>query len=102
YEYKADYDSSVFDKIKSIKIHFHSKIAPYSNCHNYENVLKSYIETENFEISKIASSGISEAFQIAVIVVDFVSENKVIDYLTYDDEKDDETVFGKRLTAKNI
>lgn len=100
-EYNHKYDNVDFEKIKSIKIHLHSKNAPYSNCHNYENVLKSYIKLENFETSKIASSNISEASQIAVVVVEFNSENKVIDYLNYEEEKDIETVFEKRLSEEN-
>jgi hypothetical protein len=101
-EYNQNYDNADFEKIKSVKIHLHSKNCPYSNCHNYQDVLKSYINLENFEYSKIASSGISEASQIAVVVVEFDSENKVIDYLTYEEEKDVETVFEKRLSEQNV
>ncbi len=101
-EYNQNYDNADFEKVKSIKIHLHSKNCPYSNSHNYEDVLKSYINLDKFEYSKIASSGISEASQIAVVVVEFNSENKVIDYLTYEEEKDVETVFIKRLTTQNI
>ncbi|GEM_PF-1183466 len=101
-EYNENYDKTDFDKIKSVKIHLHSKNSPYSNCHNYENVLKSYIELDNYEKTKIASSGISEASQIAVIVVEFDSADKVIDYLTYEEEKDVESVFQKRLSEQNI
>lgn len=101
-EYNQNYDNVDFEKLKSIKIHLHSKDCPYSNCHNYEDVLKSYINLDRFERSKIASSGISEASQIAVIVVEFDSENKIIDNLTYEEEKDVETVFEKRLTKQNI
>lgn len=100
-EYNQNYDKDDFEKIKSIKIHLHSKNCPYSNCHNYEDVLKSYINLDNYENSKIASSGISEASQIAVVVVEFDSEKKVIDYLTYEEEKDVETVFEKRLSEQN-
>ncbi len=101
-EYNQNYNKDDFEKIKSIKIHLHSKNSPYSNCHNYEDVLKSYINLDNYENSKIASSGISEATQIAVVVVEFDSENKVIDYLTYEGEKDVDTVFEKRLSKQNV
>lgn len=101
-EYNQNYDKVDFEKIKSIKINLHSKNSPYSNCHNYEDVLKSYINLDNYENSKIASSGISEASQIAVVVVEFESENKVIDYLTYEEEKDVDTVFEKRLSKQNV
>lgn len=101
-EYNQNYDNADFEKIKSVKIHLHSKNCPYSNCHNYEDVLKSYINLDHFENSKIASSGISEASQIAVVVVEFDSENKVIDYLTYEEEKDVDTVFEKRLSEQNV
>lgn len=102
YEYNQKYGKTDFDKIKSVKINLHSKSSPYSNCHNYEEVLKSYINLENIEKSKISSSGISEASQIAVVVVEFDSENKVIDYLIYEEEKDIDTVFEKRLSEQNI
>lgn len=102
YEYNQKYDKTDFDKIKSIKINLHSKNSPYSNCHNYEEVLKSYINLENIEKSKISSSGISEASQLAVVVVEFDTDNKVIDYLTYEEEKDIDTVFEKRLSEQNI
>jgi hypothetical protein len=101
-EYNQNYDNVDFEKLKSVKIHLHSKGCPYSNCHNYEDVLKSYINLDRFECSKIASSGISEASQIAVVVVEFNSENKIIDCLTYEEEKDVETVFEKRLTKQNV
>lgn len=100
-EYKCDYDRADLLKIKKIKMNFHSKGSPYSNGHDYENVLESYINLENFESTKIASSGISEASQIAVIVVEFESENKVIDCLSYEEEKDVEIVFNKKLTEEN-
>jgi hypothetical protein len=100
-EYNYDYDKIDFEKIKSIKINLHSQNIPYSNFHNYENVLKCYINLADFEATKIASSGISEASQIAVIVVEFNTENKVIDYLNYNEEKDVKTVFHKRLSEEN-
>lgn len=100
-EYNYEYNNIDFEKITSIKINLHSKGSPYSNEHNYENVLKGYINLENYEHSKIASSGISEASQIAVVVVEFDSQNKVIDYLNYNEEKNIETVIEKRLSKEN-
>lgn len=100
-EYNHNYDKKDFEKIKSLKIHLHSNGSPYSNCHNYESVLNSYINLENYESSKIASSGIFEASQIAAIVAEFDSENKVIDYLTYEEEKDLDIIFEKRLSEEN-
>lgn len=100
-EYSDGYDKECLEKIKSVIINLHSQQAPYSNQHNYENVLNSYLDLGKFELSKIAVSSISEAMQIAVIEVEFNSENKVIDYLNYEEEKDIELIFDKRLTDEN-
>lgn len=101
-EYIENYNKIDFEKIKSLKIHFHSKNSPYSNFHCYENVLKSYINLENIENTKIASSGISEASQIAVLVCEYDSENKIAEYLNYEEEKDINIVFEKRLSDQNV
>lgn len=100
-EYRSEYNEEDIVKIYSVKIHLHSEGESYSNTHNYEKVLKKYINLDNYEQSKISSSGISEASQIAVIEVEFNSENKVIDYLNYEEEKDIDTVFEKKLSSEN-
>lgn len=100
-EYKEKYTKKCLEKITSINVNIHSDIAPYSNFHRYENILNKYIDLEKIEYSKIHSSGISEAFKIAVIEVQFDSDNKVIDYLTYEEEKDIDTVFGKKMSDEN-
>lgn len=103
--YRTEYDSEFtrddIEKIKKIKINIHSHNAPFSNAHQYENILAKYFDLDSIERSKIASSGISESSKIAVVSVQFESSNKIIDYLTYQEEKDIETVFEKRLTSEN-
>lgn len=101
-EYRESFTKEDLKKITSIKIHIHSDVAPYSNLHNYENLLSQYIDIQNIEQIKILSSGISEASKIAVIEVEFDTTNKIIDYLTYEEEKNIEAVFEKRLTNENI
>ncbi len=101
-EYTQKFNRDDLEKIKSIKFHFHCKGGPFSNSHEYERVLSSYIDLNKVEHSKIVSSGISRASKIAVIEVEFNSENKIIDYLSYEEEKDLDTIFEKKLTSENI
>lgn len=101
-EYIKDCNKSDFERIQSIKINIHSKGSPYSNNHDYENVLNSYFDIEKCEHSKITSSGINEAFHIAVVEVKFNSDNKVIDYLKYEEEKDIDVFAEKYLTEENF
>lgn len=56
---------------------------------------------DKFEESKITSSGISEASKIAVIEVEFESSNKVIDYLSSQEERNTETFVDKIMTSEN-
>jgi hypothetical protein len=100
-EYKEKYTKQDLEKIVSIKMNIHTDIAPFSNFHRYEDVLNEYIDLKSFEHSKILSSGISEASKIAIIEVEFNSDNKVIDYLTNEEEKDIDTVYEKRLSDEN-
>lgn len=100
-EYKAHFTKEDLEKIISIKLNIHTNNAPFSNLHSYENVLNRYIDLKKFEHSKILSSGISEASKIAVVVVEFNSQNRVIDNLTYNEEKDIDIVFEKKLSEEN-
>ncbi|MDV3865394.1 hypothetical protein CMU00_08850 [Elizabethkingia anophelis] len=101
-EYITNYSLEDLNKITSIKINLHSEAAPYSNGHSYESVIKQYIDISNIEISKITSSSIGEASQIAIIEAEFSSEFKIIDYLTHDEEKSFINIFEKRLSQENI
>jgi len=100
-EYDSDFDKTDLEKIKSITINIHTNNSPYSNAHQYENVLEKYFDLKSIEQCKVASSGISEATKIAVVIVEFESSNKVIDNLSYKEEKNIETVFEKKLTSEN-
>src|SRR5699024_6277556 len=91
-EYSDTFNQEDLSKINQIKIHFYSKLEPYSNWHSYENVISDFINIDQIEKSKIASSGIREAFQIAVIEVKYTSENEMLPYLTYANEKDIDAV----------
>lgn len=101
-EYNTDYGEKDLNLITSIKIHLHSKGAPYSNTHNYENVISRYIKLDKIERHKISSSNISTSSQIAVIELDFNSGNKIIDYLSYGEEKEIDKIFDKLLTSENL
>lgn len=101
-EYTRDYNLDDFSKIKSVKIHLHSENVSYSNGHLYEKVIEKYIDLNSLETSKITASGIGEAKQITVIEIEFESKNKIIDYLTHEEEKDIEMIFEKKLTPENI
>ncbi|WP_044206847.1 HEPN domain-containing protein [Flammeovirga sp. OC4] len=94
-EYTESFKREDIEKINSIKIHIHTEHAPYSNFHNYEEVLNKYIDLHKIESSKILLSGISEANKLAVVDVDFESSNKVKDTLSYEDEKDIDKVFER-------
>ena len=100
-EYKEHFTKEDLEKIFSIKLNIHTNNAPFSNLHSYENVLNRYIDVKKFELSKILSSGISEASKIAVVEVEFNSRNRVIDNLTYNEEKDIDIVFEKKLSEEN-
>ncbi len=100
-EYKEQFSKEDLEKIISIKINIHIKGSPYTESHSYENIINKYIDIKKFEQSKILSSGISEASKIAVVEVKFNSQNKIIDNLTYDEEKDINIVSEKKLTKEN-
>lgn len=89
-------------KVKSIKVDFHSENAPYSNAHGYERIISKYHDVEKIETWKLSSSCIQDAFQLAVISVDFISNFNIINELTRDEEKDIDVVFEKMLTDENI
>lgn len=57
-EYCDKFSKEDLKKITSIKIHIHTGIEPYSNLHNYEDLLSQYIDLKNIEQMKILSSGI--------------------------------------------
>jgi len=101
-EYSNEYTEQDFNKIKSIKIFFYSEGAPYSNGHSYEKVFKNHFDYNSIELSKITSSSIGEAAQISVIETLYESNEKIIDNLSYHEEKDIDIVFEKKLSSKNI
>lgn len=101
-EYIYQYNGEDFQKIKSLKIHLHSENWPYSNGHLYEQVINKYIDIKKIETSKITSSNIGIATQVAVIEVEFETSNKIIDYLTHEEEKDVNLIFDKRLSIENV
>lgn len=99
-EYSDKFVKEDLEKIKSIKIHFYSSNFPYSNLHMYEGVIANYFDTKKITQAKIISSGISEASKIAVLEIDFDSQNKIINELTYEEEKNVDCVF-ERLSDDN-
>jgi hypothetical protein len=99
-DYSAKFTRDHLEKLTSFKVHFHSSDGPYSNFHSYEGVLSQYFDLGKIEKMKIASSGISEARRIAVIEIDFESPHKIIDDLSYLEEKQVDLVFG-RLSDEN-
>ncbi len=101
-EYNSIYSESELNLLKSIKIHLHSKGSPYSNTHNYEKVISNYIDIEKIERHKILSSNISTSTQIAVIEIEFDSLKKIIDNLSYQEEKDVGVLLEKYLTSENL
>ncbi len=92
-EYSSDFTEDDLKKIISLKINIHTKNSPFSNCHEYESVLKNYFELNDLEKLKLAQSGISDASRIAVIEVEFQSDTIIRQNLTYEEEKDYEKVF---------
>lgn len=100
-EYNFKFDQTDLQKIKSIKVNIHTDIAPFSNFHTYENIINNYIDLAKIEKTKIFTSGITEAKKIAVIEVEFESENDLINNLTYEQEKDPKLIF-EQLTEKNF
>ncbi|WP_422351143.1 hypothetical protein [Flagellimonas sp.] len=101
-EYSSEYSEQDVSKLKSIKVYFYSEEAPYSNGHSYESIINNYVDLNKIETSKITSSGIGDAFQIAVIETEIDTSVKVIDYLTHEEERDIEKIFEKKLTNENI
>jgi hypothetical protein len=102
--YRTEYSSNINEEnlkqIRSIKIHLHTEGHPFSNFHNYQKLIESYIGEEKIEKEKLLSSGISEAAKIAIIEVDYESELNSIKNLSYEEEKDIENVFDY-LTQEN-
>jgi hypothetical protein len=101
-EYTDQYNEQDVSKLKSLKVHFYSEEGPYSNGHSYESIISNYVDVTKIETSKITSSGIGDAFQIAVIESEIDTSVKVIDYLTHEEERDIEKIFEKKLTSENI
>jgi hypothetical protein len=101
-EYSIEYTDKDFQKIKSFKIHLHSENWPYSNEHSYEEVIKKYVDIKKIETSKITSSNIGVATQLAVIEVEIETSHKIIDYVTHEEEKDVNLIFDKRLSSENV
>lgn len=100
-EYNFEFEKKNLENLKSIKINFHLKTSPYSNCHDYEEVLEKYFPLKKIEQLKIISSGIADAGRIGVIEVQFESEKIVRKNLKYKEEKDYEKVLGQ-LEEANI
>lgn len=92
-EYTSEFDKEYLQNIKTIKVHIHNSGYPFSNQHNYEKLISSYISAENLNREKIISSGIGEASKIAVIDVEYESEDELIQNLSYEEEKDIDLVF---------
>ncbi|RNA63220.1 hypothetical protein D1631_15430 [Chryseobacterium nematophagum] len=101
-QYLNSFSKADLLKIKEIKIDFYGKASPYSNAHEYENIISRYHDLLSIETWKIASSGIQDVQQIAVINVKFESSHDLIDELSREDEKDIDIIFSKKLSNKNI
>lgn len=99
-EYNHEFGISDLQSIESIKIHIHNQGAPFSNLHSYESLINQYVDIDNIEQTKVSSSGISEAHKIAVIEVEYRSDNKLISSLSYEAEKDIDLV-SERLSEEN-
>lgn len=99
-EYNYKFEKSDLEKIKSLKLIIHTQIAPFSNFHQYENIINEYFNISNIEKTKLFSSGISEANKLAVIIAEFDSQVELPKNLTYEQEKDDELVF-ENLTEES-
>lgn len=99
-EYNYKFEKSDLEKIKSLKLVIHTEVAPYSNFHQYENIINEYLDVSSIEKTKLFSSGISEANKLAVIIAEFDSQFELPENLTYEQEKDVELVFGN-LTEAN-
>lgn len=93
-EYSSKFDEADILKIKSIKIHIHTDIAPLSNLHEYENVVNRYIPLEKISKVKLFSSGLNQVDKLAVIEVELNSSINVAVDLTYEQEKDLKAVFA--------
>jgi len=100
-EYNFEFEKENLENLKSIKINFHLKTSPYSNCHEYEAVLEQYFPLKKIEQLKIVSSGIADAGRIGVIEVQFESEKIVRKNLKYKEEKDYEKVL-EQLDEENM
>ncbi len=81
-EYNYKFEKTDLEKIKSLKLVIHTEVAPYSNFHQYENILNEYIDITSIEKTKLFSSGISEANKLAVIIVEFDSQTELPKNLT--------------------
>jgi hypothetical protein len=100
-EYNLQFEKEDLQKIKSVRIYIHTERAPLSNFHSYERVLSEYMDLSKIEKVKLFASGIPEASKIAVIDAEFESDHKLIENLTYDQEKNPELVFD-HLTNENM
>lgn len=94
-EYNFEFEKENLENLKSIKINFHIKNSPYSNCHEYEAILEKYFPLKKIEQLKIISSGISEASRIGVIEVQFESKKILRKNLQYIKEKDFDKVLDQ-------
>jgi hypothetical protein len=99
-EYNDKFEKTDLEKLKSIKFIIYTEVEPFSNFHRYEKILSQYIDLSKIERNKLFASGISEAKKIFIVETEFNSENKIIENLTYEQEKDIETVFDN-LTYEN-
>ncbi|MFD2039408.1 hypothetical protein ACFSJW_08545 [Flavobacterium artemisiae] len=94
-EYNFEFEKENLENLKSIKINFHIKASPYSNCHEYELILEKYFPLKKIERLKIISSGISDASRIAVIEAQFKSKKILRRNLKYLEEKNYEKVLDQ-------
>lgn len=100
--YPKPFTKSDLNKIKNIKIDFHEDGSPFSNAHNYENIISLYHDVASIETDKLSSSDIQEASLIAVIIVQYESDHDVLTGITRDEEKNIDIVFEKYLSSENI
>lgn len=94
-EYANTFERDDIEKIKSLKLHIHSPVAPYSNLHQYEELLREYIDLSRISRERTFLSGIPEAKKIAVIEVEMEMNAKLMSNLSYEQEKDIDTVMAQ-------
>lgn len=94
--YRSDYaykfEEVDLQKIKSIKLHIHTNVAPLSNLHEYETVINRYIPLDKISKVKLLSSGLRDVDKLAVVEIEFESTVPVSTDLNYEEEKNIDSV----------